>query len=256
MDPLSDACLSLNVKDVETGQLHLAGRWVIRISASRDVIFHASLKGSTWLSIDGLDAPILLQEGDCYLVANPLGYRWSSEPDMEAADLGSTLVRANSVIWPTAVVTRHVVTRHPGDCDHTSIGARLVFEEAKSNFLFDLLPPIIHIPANSDVAPVFRSMLHVLADENAARQLGAPVMIDHLVRILLVQALRTYIAVEDRARGWLGALADAKIGAALRRSEQSLSEEAKCGIVSHLGSMLGLGRFFKRVLIHYTHDCA
>jgi hypothetical protein len=40
-------------------------------------------------------------------------------------------------------------------------------------------------------------------------------MTNHLVRILLVQALRTYVDVEDRPHGWLGALVDAKIGAAL-----------------------------------------
>jgi hypothetical protein len=74
-------------------------------------------------------------------------------------------------------VTRHFMTRHPGDCDNTLIGARLVFEETKPNCLFDLLPPIIHIPENSAVAPVFRSMLHVLAGEKAAgKMLGATVV--------------------------------------------------------------------------------
>jgi AraC-like DNA-binding protein len=214
MDPLSDACLSLNVKDVESAQFHIGGCWVTRTPACGDMTFGTSLKGSDWLSIDGLDHPILIEEGDCYLIANHLGgYYKSSEPDMEAADLRSPL--AQSVIWPTEVVTRHVVTRHPGECDHTLIGARLVFEE-RPNCLFDLLPPIIHMHANSDVAPVFRSMLRVLADENAARKkLGATVTTNHLARILLVQALRAYVAVEDRPRGWLGALVDAKIGAAL-----------------------------------------
>jgi hypothetical protein len=198
MDPLSEACLSLNVKDVESGQINIGGCWVVRIPAYNDVTFGESLKGSYWLLIDGLDHPMLIQEDDCFLVVNHLGYRTSSEPVIEPVDLRSPLARAKSVIWPTAVATRH-----PGEYDNTLIGARLVFEEAKSNFLFDLLPPIIHIPTNSAVAPVFRSMLHVLAGENAAGK----------------------------------------------------TLEAKCGIVSHLGSMLGLGRFFKRVLIHYTHDC-
>jgi hypothetical protein len=101
MDPLSDACLSLNVKDVGSGQI-VGGGWVIRNQAYRNVTFGASLKGSFWVSIDGLDHPILIEEGDCYLVANHHGYRTSSEPEIEAADLRSTLARANSVIWPTA----------------------------------------------------------------------------------------------------------------------------------------------------------
>jgi hypothetical protein len=160
MDPLSDACLSLNVKEVESGQI-VGGGWMITNQAYRNVTFGASLKGSFLVSIDELDHPILIEAGDCYLVANHHGYRTRSEPEIEAADLRSTLARANSVIWPTVVATRHVVTRHPGDCDNTLIGARLVFEEEKPNFLFDLLPPIIHIPANSAVARWFRLADHI-----------------------------------------------------------------------------------------------
>jgi transcriptional regulator GlxA family with amidase domain len=59
-------------------------------------------------------------------------------------------------------------------------------------------------------------MLQVFVCENAApRKFGAPAMIDHLVSILVVQALRTYIDAEDCPRGWLGALVDPKIGDAL-----------------------------------------
>jgi AraC-like DNA-binding protein len=231
MDPLSDACLSLSVKDIESGQTHIGGCWDIRVPAYNDVTFGASLKGSFWVSIDELDHPILIREGDCCVIANHLGFRTSSEPDTEAADLRSTAER---------VVTRHVVTRHPGPCDSTLFGARLVFEEAKSSCLFDLLPPIIRIPANSDVAPVFRSMLHVLAGENAAgKKLGATVMTNHLVHILLVQALRTYVAVEDRPRGWLGALVDAKIGAALALMHR---HAARQWTVEDLAAAVGMSR--------------
>jgi transcriptional regulator GlxA family with amidase domain len=120
------------------------------------------------------------------------------------------------------------------------IGARLVFEEAKSNFLFDLLPPIIRIPANSDVAPVFRSMLHVLTGENAAEKtIGATVITNHLVHILLVQALRTYVAVEDHPPGWLGALVDAKIGAALALMHR---HGARQWTVEDLAAAVGMSR--------------
>jgi AraC-like DNA-binding protein len=214
MDPLSDACLSLNVKDVDSAQVDIGGCWLITIPAIHNAMTVAtSLKGSDWLSIDGLDHPLLIEEGDCYLITNRHGYQKSSEPDMGAAELRFPL--AQSVMWPTEVVTRHVVTRYPGDWNNTLIGARLAFEEP-ANCLFDLLPPIIHIPAYSDVAPVFRSILRLLIGENAVRQLGAQAMVNNLVRILVVQTLRAYVAVEDRhSRGWLGALADAKIGAAL-----------------------------------------
>jgi AraC-like DNA-binding protein len=191
------------------------------------------------LSIDGLDHPILIQEGDCYLLAKQLGFCKSSEQDMEAAALRSPLTRVNSMIWPEVVVPgRHIVSRYPGECGHTLIGSRLVFEE-RANRLFDLLPPIIHIEATWEVAPVFRTMLRVLIGENAAQQLGAPAMINHLVRILAVQALRAYIAIEDHPRGWLGGLADTKISAALALMHRHRTRQ---WTVEDLAAAVGMSR--------------
>jgi AraC-like DNA-binding protein len=213
MDPLSDACLSLKIQNIESAQMYTGGCWVAGAQTSGDVILNAFTRGSSWLSMDGLDHPVLIEEGDCCLIANPRGFRRSSKPDIEAIDLGSSLARA--LIMPAEVKSGHTIVRHPGECDNSSIGARLVFEE-RTNLLINLLPPLIHIHTNSDAAFVFRSMLQVLVCENAApRKFGAPAMIDHLVSILLVQALRTYVDVEDRPRGWLGALVDPKIGDAL-----------------------------------------
>jgi hypothetical protein len=95
------------------GEWHIGGSWVIRVPAYNDVTFGASLKGSFWLSIDGLDHPTLMEEGDCYFVANHLGYRRSSERYMGAVDPRCTLAR--SLIWPTEVVTRHVAGAMPAD---------------------------------------------------------------------------------------------------------------------------------------------
>jgi AraC-like DNA-binding protein len=236
MDPLSDAFFSLNVKDVESGQLHIGGCWAIRMLPAGGVDVFESTKGSFWLSVDELAHPILIQEGDCILVANQRGYCKSSEPDMEAAALHSTLAR--SITLADGSLTGNAVFGHRGDCDNTMGGARLIFEE-RASFLFDLLPPIIHIRANSNIAPVFRSMLHVLAAENAAQQLGGTIMTNHLVQILLVQALRSYVASEVHPRGWLGALVDAKIGAALALMHR---DNTRQWTVEGLAAAVGMSR--------------
>ena len=64
-------------------------------------------------------------------------------------------------------------------------------------------------------------------------------MTDHLVHILLVQALRTYVAVEDHPRGWLGALVDAKIGAALALMHR---HGARQWTVADLATAVGMSR--------------
>jgi AraC-like DNA-binding protein len=237
MDPLSDACLSLKIQNMESAQVESGGCWATKVPSCGDLIFSAFIKGSSWLSIDGLGHPILIEEGDCFLIANRLGVWRSSKPDIEATDLGSPLGR--SIIWPTEVKSRHTIVRHPSECDNIAISARFVFEDRK-NLLINLLPPLIHIHANSDAASVFRSMLHVLVCENATPcKFGSPAMIDHLVGILLVQALRTYVDVEDRPRGWLGALVDPKIGDALVLMH---SHGARQWTVEDLAAAVGMSR--------------
>ena len=55
MDPSSDACLSLNVKDVESWQIDIGGCWVTRNQVYRDVTVGASLKDSLSFG-NGMDA--------------------------------------------------------------------------------------------------------------------------------------------------------------------------------------------------------
>jgi hypothetical protein len=64
MDPLSDACLSLNVKDADSAQVHTGGCWVTRVPSCGDMTFSANLQGSDWLSIDGIDHPMRIAEGN------------------------------------------------------------------------------------------------------------------------------------------------------------------------------------------------
>ena len=235
MDPISDICSSLDVKDLETGQLHMGGRWAIRLPAYRDVTVCASLKGSYWLWVDGVDAPVRIEEGDCYLMASGVPHRISSDRETEAVDCDVALTQDNPVLSGST----HVITRHAGGRDNAMIGARFAFDEANANLLHDLLPPMIHVRANSETAPVLRSMLHVLTDETAAPKLGATVMTNHLAHILLVQALRAYVASEERPQGWLGALVDAKIGAALALMHRDIARQ---WTVDELAAAVGMSR--------------
>jgi AraC-like DNA-binding protein len=63
---------------------------------------------------------------------------------------------------------------------------------------------------------VLRSTLQLLDAELQSQQMGASVMVSRMGEILLVQALRAYVAREGvGATGWLGAISDPRIGAAL-----------------------------------------
>jgi transcriptional regulator GlxA family with amidase domain len=100
-------------------------------------------------------------------------------------------------------------------------GARFTFDDAHADLLLDILPPLIRLPATSDPASALRSALSLLALETAEPRPGADLVADGLARIVFVQVLRAHALAQERpARGWLGALADPKIGAALKLMHQ------------------------------------
>ena len=82
-------------------------------------------------------------------------------------------------------------------------------------------------------------MLNVLSHEAAAPKLGATMMTDHLARILVVQALRTYVASDEHPAGWFSALLDEKIGAALALMHRDISRR---WTVDDLAAAVGMSR--------------
>jgi AraC-like DNA-binding protein len=206
MDPLSDIFALLNVESALSARLEAGGDWAIRFSAYRHVKFGAVLAGSCWLSVDGIDQPLRLDAGDCYLLTNGQPYRIAGDLKTEATD--------GAIVFAQAV---DGVARLGNGEGTTLIGGRFTFDEVNAKLLLDLLPPMIHIRSGSDPAAVLRSMLDLLARETATAQLGAALMADRLAHVLFIQALRAYVASEERPPvGWLGALADSKIGVVLR----------------------------------------
>src|ERR1700679_1939801 len=236
MDPLSDACSFLKVKDLMTAQLRLGGPWACRYDdqSRRSVILTVALKGSCWLSVDGVDAPIHIQEGDYYVLTPRLAsHCLHSEPETKSVSIAP--------LSPNDIDIEKLEATFPFSNEPMNItdGARLIIDEVKADPLFDLLPPVIHVPAESTEAPVLRSMLSLLTYEAGNPRAGNQLMIDSLARILLVEILRTCVAHEDYHKGWLGALVDTKIGAALAVMHRDVAKRLS---VDHIASAVGMSR--------------
>jgi AraC-like DNA-binding protein len=102
-----------------------------------------------------------------------------------------------------------------------------------------LLPPVIHVQADSTEAPVLRSVLSVLTYEAKKPRAGNQLMIDSLARILFMEVLRLCVAHEDSQKGWLGALVDPKIGAALAVMHCDVTKQLT---LDHIATAVGMSR--------------
>jgi AraC-like DNA-binding protein len=117
---------------------------------------------------------------------------------------------------------RYAVLRHGGGGAATSIVCGTVrFGHPAARNLVALLPKIIVVqaPATPVVPPEtewMRSTLRLIAAEASALRPGGEAVITRLSDILVIQAIRAWIARDPAGQtGWLGALQDPRIGRAI-----------------------------------------
>ncbi|HMF78803.1 MAG TPA: AraC family transcriptional regulator [Bryobacteraceae bacterium] len=211
MDVVSSVLSLLNPRATFSASLTTGGDWAVYFPGYEGVKFAAVIRGSCWLAVEGAGEPIELKHGDCYLLTSARPYRQASDLSLKAID-----ARA---VFANAVDGRAVYGQSQ---DSMLIGGRFSFDKNQTSILLDTLPPVIHIRAKSKHAPIIPWILKGLMNELATVEPGAALMVDHLAHMLFVQVLRAYLASgENLPEGWLGALADTRIGLALNLMHRS-----------------------------------
>lgn len=229
MDPLSDVLSLLQVEDAKAGRIEAGGRWAMHGYDERRFSFCALLTGSCWLVTSDLERPIEVKAGDCFALSGDSGFRICNDLTAEAVDFHDALMDSDDA-----------VIRLGTGSETSLIGGRFTFNDVYARPLLDLLPSTIYIRSASESAAALRSVLKRLELELDGSQLGKALIVDHLAHVALVHALRAYVACKKHSsQGWLGALADPKIGAALRLMHDDV---AKRWTVADLAGAVGMSR--------------
>ncbi len=227
MDPLTEVFSLLDMQSAASARLEAGGAWALRFPAKPYLKFNAVLRGQCWIRLPG-ERPYRLDAGDTFLLTNSPPFVLASDPCAEAEDASSLFARAQSNI-----------VRHGGD-DTVLLGGGFVFQTGNAQLLLDALPPFMHIPARQPAAAILRGTLEILDEELGNGRMGASLMTRRLADILLVQALRAYVAVHGAdSAGWIGALNDRRIGAALNLMHGDVGHDWK---VNELASAVGMSR--------------
>ncbi|MFC5216867.1 AraC family transcriptional regulator [Streptomyces coerulescens] len=213
-DPLSDVLASLNVRTGSLSGLEAWGSWALRFGVHEHIKIGAVLDGSCWLGVDGAE-PVRLAAGDCFLVA-------ARESFTVAADLDTPYRRAEELYAASdSRIVRLGEAHGAAGRERTLVvGGSVDFLDATVALLLDGLPPFFAIPAGTPEAKAIQPLLGVFIDEANAVRPGTSVLSERLTEILFIQALRAVVSTADRPDGtalpgWLGALADPRIGRAL-----------------------------------------
>ena len=197
------------------------------------LMFHAVTSGRCWLDVPGGPAR-LLQPGDLALVPHGQGHRLLSEPGTPAAKLFD--------LPRETVSARYEILRHGGGGAPTSLMCGAVrFDHPAAHHLVKLLPRLICVDAAESTQQEWtQSTLRFMAAEARALRPGGETVITRLADILVIQAIRSWIAQDPGAQtGWLGALQDKQIGRAVALIHR---EPARAWTVAALASEVAMSR--------------
>ncbi|OBU87158.1 AraC family transcriptional regulator [Chromobacterium subtsugae] len=231
MDPLSDIFHLLKVESVLSARIEAHGAWSLRFSAYQHIKFGGVLAGSFWLWFEDGAPPLRLKPGDFYLLTQGQPYCAGSDPALAPVD-GREVLAAN-------LCADGIVRYGQGGETVSAAGGRFVFEPHSSALLLQALPPLIHIPAASASAQALRATLELLRLETEASRPGASMAAASLANMVLVQVLRAHLASGAHTPGWLGALADPRIGKALGLMHADVARHWK---VEELASAVAMSR--------------
>lgn len=228
MDPLSDVLSLLKPRSYISAGLDAGGAWAIRFGAPDGIKFNAMLRGTCWIAVDGVAEPQRLEEGDCFLLTQRRPFTLASDLSLDPIDAG-----------PIYAAAEHGVATCNGGGDFFLIGGRYDFSGSHADVLFGALPPLVHVREASNQASVLRWSLDQLASELREGQPGGALVAEHLAHIMLVQVLRLYLAGQQGGVGWLFALSDKRIGAAVNAMH---AEPARRWRLDELASVAGMSR--------------
>ena len=225
-DPLAAIISLLHPQTVLSKIVSGAGTWSIRKPRYEDPAFCLLLDGSCFLDPDGV-GPLELREGDFVLL-----------PEMPSFTLASDLN-----ISPTLVDFDHSRETHYGtELPPTMrmLGGYFRFDRANAQLLVRLLPPVIHIRRDDPGATRVRRIVELIADETNTHRPGGVLILERLVEVLLVEALRFRSASAAREeQGLLAGLSDPALAQTLREIHVDVSRR---WTVEQLARTAGMSR--------------
>jgi AraC-like DNA-binding protein len=215
MDPLSDVLSLLKPKSYNFRGLEAGGSWSLHWPELPGIKCYAVVAGGLWLSVDGVADAVHMVSGDCVLLPLPRPFRMASDLSLPGVD-------ARSVF--SALANGGIATLNCGGA-LSGVGGVVTLQGHLADILLKVLPPIVHIPRESDKAAL-RWLMDRMREELRESRSGGPLVLQHLAQLMLVEALRAHVAEGARGgAGWLLALADKQIGPALSAMHEDLAQQ-------------------------------
>lgn len=203
-DPLSDVLAFLKPRTYVAGGFNLGGNWCVQFEAHEGIKCFAVTFGRCWLAVEGDEKPLFLEAGDCVLLPN--GRRFKMARDLTFRPTHITALSESD--WRGGIATLE------DGGDTIILGGHFAFSGDHTKMLLGAMPSVLRLRDEGEKTGL-RWSLERMRQELTHRRPGSVVVVESLAHLLLVQALRLYLASGNGRSGWLFALADPKIAPAV-----------------------------------------
>lgn len=226
-DPLAAIISLLRPQTVLSKIVSGAGKWSIRKPRYANPAFCLLLDGSCYLDPDGIGA-LELREGDFVLFPETPGFTLASDLN----------------ISPTSVALDHSRKTHygtrSGPVTMRMLGGYFRFDRANAPLLVKLLPSLVHIRREDPGATRVRRIVELIGEEADAHLPGRVLILERLVEVLLVEALRFRSAsAAKEEQGLLVGLSDPALARTFREIHVDV---ARRWTVEQLACTAGMSR--------------
>jgi AraC-like DNA-binding protein len=205
MDPLSDVLSLLKLHSYACGGFDVGGDLCLQFGQHVGIKCYAVVSGQCWLSVEGELDPVQLKSGDCFVLPRGRPFCLASELGLPPVDF--LTLRGNA--------KNGTVVSCNGGGKFFIVGGHFALSTHHAGILLGVLPPIVPLQKESDKA-MLRWSIERLMEELREPQPGSSLIAQHLAHTMLLQALRLHLSDRSHGRvGWLFALADKQIGAAI-----------------------------------------
>lgn len=191
MDPISDVLAAIRVADYAA--FGGTGSWDFADEPGLTAYLGMISRGVASLHIKGQKQRLAFATGDCFLILSGAAHQLRG-------DVGAP-----------AVIT----------------GGQLTFDETTGTALGDLMPKVLYARADQTHSTVMRTALDLMASEAAAPGPGSHAALQRLTDVFLIHAIRAHLeskasSNEYATPGWLRALVDPQVGAALKAMHEKI----------------------------------
>jgi AraC-like DNA-binding protein len=208
-DVLTDVLKTLRLRGRVFCCSEMTAPWAMSLPESGYAHFHVIERGGAWVRLTNEKQAHPLASGDLVILPHGRGHVLSDSPQTKPVPLRQ-LIKGNTA-------SCHLMQHGGGGAQTLMTCGSFVFENAGQNPLIAVLPPLIHIHGNRGrSAEWLEPTLRMLAEEARHPRPGSETLVARLIDIIFVQAVRVWLETQPSAQGgWLGALRDPQIGAAL-----------------------------------------